>query len=456
MKADGSATGVALKSALLEKDLLIGNVALEAGTSAPAAPARRGAARNLPPKAAEAAARLNIRPFPVSVGGPNLAMVNGWISRDGYGFNLVGDAEMSRLIQVARTLGIGVPKFGIFGPAHVQVELAGEWRGFTQPTATGIAVLKNVRAEVPGIAAPVEISSATATLAANDIRLQNLTGSIDKMVAGGSAVFPRHCENDLPCLSHFELQFDELNADVINRLINPRLKSRPWYRMFGGDTEQSLLTTGQASGRVSAKRLVLGSMVANRLSGDFQVDKGRLQLSNVRADLFGGTHVGQWSADFTGRQPVYTGTGSLARAALAQIAALTHDAWGTGTLAGNYELSLTGTTAAELLQSAEGKATLQVSDVTLRHIALDAHALPLRASAFHAQLTLSKGVLRIDQSRIQTTNGIYDVSGTAKLNRTLELTLQRDGAPAYTVTGPLDKPQVTAAPTRQAEVSVKP
>jgi len=57
---------------------------------------------------------------------------------------------------------------------------------------------------------------------------------------------------------------------------------------------------------------------------------------------------------------------------------------------------------------------------------------------------------------MQTPNGIYDVSGTATLDRTLEFTLQRGGVPAYTVTGTLEKPQVTAAPTRQAEVSVKP
>jgi len=452
ISGEGSATGVTLKSSLLGKDLVLGDLAINTGVPVQAT----HGSRRMPLVMSNSVARLNIRQFPIAIGGPVPANVNGWIARDGYGFDLAGEAEMSRLLQVARTLGIGVPKMNIFGSAHVQVELAGHWRGFTQPTATGTASLKNVRAEVPGIASPVRITSALATLAANDIRLQSASGSVEKLNFNGSAIFPRHCEADMPCISRFEIQADELDVDALNRLVNPRLKSHPWYKMFGGDVEQSLLASAQATGRVSAKRLVLGTLIANHASADFQLNKGDLQLNNVRADVLGGAHTGQWSANFKVAPPAYKGSGTLSRAALAQVAALTHDPWGTGTFTARYDLTMKGWTLAELERSAQATATVGLRGGSLRHIALDAHGSPLRVLSLDARLSLAKSTLRIDQSRMQTPNGIYDVSGTATLDRTLEFTLQRGGVPAYTVTGTLEKPQVTAAPTRQAEVSVKP
>ncbi len=449
LSGEGTATDVTLRSSVLEKDLSLGNLAFDTGTPLELLSPRKSrqvVAHNFP-------VRLNIHPFAIAVGGTLPAAVSGWVGRTGYGFDLSGDAETSRLLQVARTLGIGVPKFGIFGPAHVQMELAGEWKGFTQPTATGTAQLKNVRAELPGIASPVQIASGSAIFSAYDIQLQNLTGSVEKITFTGAATFPRHCEESEPCISSLMVQADELDVDALNQLTNPRRKKRPWYKVFGGNDDNSILATAQIKGTLGARRFVAGSLLLPRFNAAFTLAKGRLELV-PRSDFYGGTHDAHWIADFTGKQPVYSGSGHFVRAALAQIGT-PQNPWGTGAVSGDYDLSMQGWTATELSKSATGGATLQLKDSLIRRITLDAHGTPLRMTTGTLALTLANGVLKIDPSRIQTPNGIYGVSGTAKLDRTLQLNLERDGAPAYTVSGTLEKPQVAAAPVRQAEATTK-
>lgn len=452
MDGAATATDFTLKSDLLGRDLALGNVKFGYGTVNPRPVRVRGAVLTSPADPS----RLEFPKFQLALGANAPLVGNAWVSPDGYSLSLHGDAELSRLMQVARALGIGVPHFQAFGSTRVAIAIDGEWKGFAQPSARGTLQLRNARAEIPGIAQPVQIASATVSLAHDELRVQNLAASADDVTLTGNAVFPRSCEQDIPCTSQLQLQFDEIDPEKLNALLNPRLKQRPWYRFFGGgEREESALARIEATGRITARRLVLRAVSATRLATDFNLRQGKLELTNLRADLLGGTHTGNWTADFSAREPVYRGAGSLSRVSVAQLATVMKDAWAVGTLTASFKFSMSGWTAKDFAASADADAQLEMRDGTLRHIALGGRGTPLQFSSFTGRISLSDGRIHLPESKLVTENGIYQVSGTATLNRELELQMSSAGGTAYKVTGTLEKPQIVPLPAREAEASLK-
>ena len=85
---------------------------------------------------APAETHLDIGPFNLALGRPSPAVTRGWVSYSGYALTLQGDAQVQRLLQVARTIGISVPAPAADGVAKVDVLIAGNWPGFKAPRAT--------------------------------------------------------------------------------------------------------------------------------------------------------------------------------------------------------------------------------------------------------------------------------------------------------------------------------
>src|SRR5207245_2630953 len=93
-------------------------------------------------------------------------------------------------------------------------------------------------------------------------------------------------------------------------------------------------------------------------------------------------------------------------------------------------------------------------DGGLPHIDLDGQGKPLQFKEFAGTLALKDGSFTIDQGKLQSSGGIYVVSGSASMGRQLELTFAREGTPAYTVSGSLERPVVASvkAPATQAKL----
>src|SRR5207245_5057030 len=92
-----------------------------------------------------------------------------------------------------------------------------------------------------------------------------------------------------------------------------------------------------------------------------ELEDGRLQLSDLRGEVLGGRHWGEWRADFTAKPPVYSGSGSLERVALGQLAEAMHDGWVTGTIKATYRATTSGLSAAELFSSAEDRKSTRLN-----------------------------------------------------------------------------------------------
>lgn len=470
----GEGTGIVLRSATLGKNLELGTLRFSAGFCPnprncgsgrrslathiarnrslvfPAEQARKPAAAGA--KAVVAVGpRIDFDAFSIPLGGATPASASGWISSKGYELRIQGDAELGRLLQVARATGIAGPRFGLFGSAKLDVALSGDWVGFTRPQTSGRAQIRAARAEVPGIAAPVVMHSAQLELADDQLRFHNLTAQIGKTVVTGEARFPQRCNDALPCLSGFDVQADTISVEELNTLFNPRMKRQPWYKFFGSGGEASALAKMRASGRIAVKRLLLGQLTATKASAEFTLDSGRFTLTKSSADLLGGMQTGQWQADFTGDEPVYSGSGNVTRIAPAQLSSLIHAALGTGTVNGSYQIKMNGWTARELWSSASGTADFDWRNGSWRNLQLG--RTPLQFSDFVGHIALGNRGFQISNSKMQSSGGTYALAGSIK-SGDLALQFERDNGAGYRVRGTLQKPLVATEPSTEA--SLKP
>ena len=143
---------------------------------------------------------MDVGPFNVALGRPASASVRGQFSRSGYNFQVQGDAEVQRLLEVARTIGLPAPQPAANGEARINLRIGGDWAGFAAAAVTGTAQLHAVRARVRGLNEPVEIASANVELTPNTAEVRKLTASVAGNYWRGSLTVPRQCQTSQPCI----------------------------------------------------------------------------------------------------------------------------------------------------------------------------------------------------------------------------------------------------------------
>jgi hypothetical protein len=452
-EGSGETSGLELGSKLTKAELVLGRVPF--AVSSAMNPKSRAISRAIVSPQPET--HLDIGPFNIALGRPTSATVRGWASRSGYSFTVQGDAQLQRLLQVARTVGIPTPQPPAEGLAKVDLQIAGGWLGFAAPRATGKAQLHSIRAEVRGLNAPLEITSANLLLTPNQIEVQNLTASIAGTSWRGSLALPRQCAAPESCPVHFDLHADEIATDRLNQLVNPHVREQPWYRFLSSPaTGVPYLLTVHAMGKLTANRVVVRKLVGSRVSANVELNKGKLRLSDLRADVLDGKHIGEWEADFTAKAPAYSGSGTLQRIALDHLSEAMNDDWITGWATTTYRVKTSGMDAGELFASATSTLWVDARDGLLRHVALAEGNAPLQMHRLAARMFLRDGKFEIQDGKLETPAGSYQLSGTASLTRILDLKLTREGAPGFNITGTLTEPHVSAILTPETRAALKP
>ncbi len=440
----GRTSSVRLTSSALGAPLDLGPIsfAIEGAADPAKTQARRPRKRE-----AEAPARptLLVAPFAVSLDAPKPTVVRGRFDDLGYRIAFEGDAEISRLLQAARTLGLRPPQVTARGSAHLSLELAGSWLDFAPPTALGSAQLRNLEAQLPGLAAPLHLTG-NAVFSEAAIELQNLTASVPeyRLALRGWVRLPRHCDQPEGCPAEFDLSAPELVTDELNRLLNPQFRSQPWYRLTSSAPDSGLWRF-RAQGHLAAGRVMVKSLVATGVEAQVRLEPGKLTLAEVAAEFLGGHHLGEWHADFTGGEPLYRGRGRLERVSLERVGALMHDPWGTGALSGAYQITLTGWKAEDLARTAAGSAEFEGRNTTLPRLSLGAPG-PLHLRRFSGRLTLRDRTLTFSGAHLDAVGGPYSLSGTASFARELNLKLTGQDSSEYAITGALLRPRVSSPP----------
>jgi len=186
------------------------------------------------------------------------------------------------------------------------------------------------------------------------------------------------------------------------------------------------------------------------------LESGKVTVAELRGDVLGGKHIGEWRADFSTKPPQYAGSGRVDHFALGQLSQAMHDDWITGTATATYQATAYGFTASELFSTAEATLQAEARDSVLAHIELGDQAGPLHLRHLGAKLILRDGTFEIHEGRLETSSAAYQLSGTASLGQILDLKLVRSGGPGFGITGTLTKPHVTPASTQETEAVLKP
>jgi uncharacterized protein involved in outer membrane biogenesis len=402
--------------------------------------------------------RVELGPFELELGRPLPATAHGWLARSGYSVNIAGDAQVQRLLQLARTVGLPSLSHPADGTAKVALQVAGSWQGFNAPQLTGKAQLHSVRAEFPGVNAPLEIATANLQFAPDQVTVQNLAVAAADTSLHGSLAVQRPCATAAKCLVHFDLHAEQIATDELSQLLNTHPRKRPWYRFLtpAAQAGTPFLVKLHAVGKLTANHVTVHKLEATHASAKVELEDGVLRLSDLRGDVLGGTHVGEWTADFTTKAPTYRGSGTLDRIALEQLSAAMHDGWITGSATATYHASASGLTAPELFASADATLQVEARDGSLPHLVLTNAGEPLKMRHSSARLVLHNAVFEIEQGKLDTSAGIYQLSGTASLGRALDLKLTRDGVHSFNITGTLTEPRVAAATSPETQAALKP
>jgi hypothetical protein len=417
---------------------------------------------------------LEYGPFPVALGRPVPAQARGWVARSGYGMVVRGDGEVSHILRLAYLLGLPAVKATVEGVSEMELQIAGSWTGnasgnasgFSLPEVTGTVQLHNVQVMLRGVNGPIEISSAELQLAHHEARVEKLSALAADAHWTGSVALPRGCGTPGACLIRFNLNTEEMDLSEVSEWLGPQPSQRRWYQVLtsAASTTPSFLDNLHASGKVNAGRLLIHNLVADRVSASLDLERGKLKISELRGDLLGGKHRGDWQADFTAGPPIYTGTGTLTGISLQQMADAMHDPWISGTAGGTYRLTASGADSAAFWLSADGALQFDLRDGGLSHISLAGDEGPLRIARWQGRARLRNGKIEIEKGKLVSPAEAYDVGGTASLGQVLDFKLARStdmksagaGALAYSITGTVAEPRVALTPTPETQARLKP
>ncbi len=400
---------------------------------------------------------VEIGPISVPLGRPTPVTVRGRLSRTGYNVQVQGDAQIRRLLQTAETIGLAVPKISADGPAKLDLQVAGIWSGFPAPDITGKAVLHEVSADLKDLSEPLEIESANLVILPDRTKVTGLTAALAGSTWHGSLEVPRPCSREAKCSVRFNLTADKIDTMQLRQATVAGSNGGAWYRFLPATRKPAtFLSTLRASGRLTANHLSIHQLAATHVSTDITLEEGKLHLSNLRADLLGGTHQGEWSADFTTQPPTYTGTGTVYEADLDTLADTMNDGWITGTASAAYDVSAKGDTVVQLLNSATGSLDVSAHDGGLPHVLLTAGAVPLSIERFSGRFVIKAGKLELADGKLRSSGGAYAVTGSASMTNSLDLNLIRNSGRGFNISGSLAEPRVEPAVFPEAQAALKP
>jgi len=412
-------------------------------------PGRRRATREVDSEPTEP--HLRFGPAPVVVNASAPVSAGGWISVQGYSFFLRGDLELKNLFRLENTFGVPGLQPAAEGFAKLDMTVAGEWQGLSAPNALGTAQLKNVRAEVRGLNTAVDIAAANIILTPDLTRVQQVSAWTGDTHWNGAVRAPRHCAPS--CLFQFDLSADRLSTGNLVQWFAQRPATRPWYRILSSTNQASseqaaggsALAALRAHGNLRVAQFEMKNALATQVATELTADHGKIRLDHLRGQFLQGTHEGNWTINASSQPLTYHGSGTLKGIALERLSALMNDAWITGNADGAFDLETSGASFQEMLASADGKLQFSMRNGTFAHIELPGAPAPLPVYRFSGSLQVNDGRWHLSAGRLESRDGLYQVSGTSSPSSGIDFTFTRGDEQSWNVTGTIAKPLAAPA-----------
>lgn len=396
-------------------------------------------------------AHLRIGPTALQVNASAPVNTGGWVSAAGYRFYLRGDTELKNLFRLETALGLPAVRPAAEGFAKLDVSVSGAWQGLAPPNALGTAQLRNVRAETRGFNSPIEIASATVLLGPDKFSVQKLSAQTGTTHWSGSVTAPRRCAP--ACMYQFDLAADQLSAQDLAEWLTPHTAKRPWYRILSSNDLQgpSPLRALQAHGTLHVARLDLKKVSVTQVATHLDLERAKLVLTDLRAQLLHGTHQGNWTIDASSPPLHYHGAGTLQNIALAQVATVMGDDWIRGSADATFDLETAGGSFPDLLATSKGSLQFVMRSGSLTHVELPESEGPLPVHRFTGSLRLKENSWQLIGGKLESRDGFYQVSGTAGPDSGLDFVLTRGDDQSWNLTGTLSR--LTIAPASPTEIS---
>ena len=451
---EGAASNVRIFSNAGKNEITLGNIPLSlVGSSTSQRKPGKASSKDSGQEPDEP--HLRIGTVELSVAGSVPVIASGWVSTSGYRFLLRGDATVRNLYRLKNMLGLSGFSPAAEGLANVNFNVFGPWRGFAAPTVLGSAQLRNVRAEMRGFNAPIEITAATMTLAPDAVSMQKISAQTGSTHWNGSITAPRPCLAPT-CVFQFDLAADQLSTGDFVDWFAPRAAKRPWYRLLISTDQSGIspLLTVQARGSLRIGHLQLKQVLASQVATQMELDRGKIRLTNLRAQLLQGTHQGNWAIYVSTQPPTYQAAGTLQNISLAQVGALWNDARVSGTADAKFNWTGTGNSFADLLDHTIGKFQFIMKNGSLMHLDATGSARPFAVHRFTGDLQLEKGNWELSAGKLESRDGIYQVSGTASSDSRLKFLLTRSDEQSWSLTGTLAEPRLERINGTEGEAKI--
>jgi hypothetical protein len=418
---------------------------------------------------------LQIGPATMALRGATPLNVGGWLSSTGYRFDLRGDTELGDLFRIEDILGLPVTRPAAEGSAKLDVSISGPWQGFAPSTTLGTAQLRGIRGEMHGLNTPIEIDTTSVSLTPDAVALQKISARTGSTHWTGSVTRSRHCDTSgtvLICALQFDLTADQLTTDDLAEWFTPQSAKRPWYRILNSSEPRGVspLLALKAHGNLHIGRFGVKKAIATQVAAEVDVNRGKITLTSLHAQLLKGTLQGNWIIDVpvpnneVRRAEVaasvrYHGTGILQNVALEQVGALMNEAWISGTGDGKFDWQGSGNSFHEWLSTSTGSLQFAMRNGSLSRVEIPGSVGPLPVHRLAGDLRLEKGLWKLSDGKLESRDGLYMVSGTASAASGFDFVLKRADDRSWSLTGTLARPRVapiarTEATRSEAELQI--
>jgi hypothetical protein len=392
----------------------------------------------------------------------------GWVSSSGYRFFVRGDMELEEVFNLENVLGLPVARPAAEGATRMDMSVSGTWQGFAAPVTAGTAQLRDARVEMHGLNTPIEIGSANITLTPDSVLMDKINARTGDTHWNGKVSALRHCAatgavppvtgGAVPtCTLQFDLTADQLSTRDLQEWFTRHPVKRPWYRILESNSNSeaspapSPLLALKAHGTLHVGRFGLMKLSATQIATQVDVDRGKITLKSLRAQLLQGTHQGDWLIDVTNRDPAvpplrYHGSGVLQDISLAQVSTLMSEAWINGSADGKFEMEGSGADFREVMAHSEGKMQFVMRNGSLQHVQFPGSPGPLTVHRFSGELRLKQGAFEVAGGKLDSHDGVYQVGGTASADSGFNIVLTRGDQQSWTLTGTLARPHLVSRP----------
>jgi len=447
-KGEGTLTGLQLSSAALTPPLVVGDVKFEEGielpTPTPASRKRKQVAVSQP---AMSPAGLNILPFNMDLGGDAPARVDGLISTQDASLHLQGAFRLQRILTLANALGLRPIQTAADGSMQGNFTISSAWRELMVPTLTGTATIDKLQWKSAQLNAPVTLSGGIVSITPDTSHLSGFEVEIGKdLTMHGDVGFRRGCSPITECDFRFELTTASLSTDTLNQVLNPSLHDHG-FSLFGTAKQPTPWQWLHAQGTLQIEQVQLGKLPLRHCSSFASIGQSIVTLHALHCQAFHGDHSGDWTLDFSGEHPKFSGSGKVTHAAIADAGNLFHEEWGSGSVDGEYKIEFSGEHAPDFAASAKGTITPSIQNGVWKHARVPLTG-PLQFSSWKMPMELSGGTLTVKDGLLKLPKQSLAVNGTIGLDRIVHLdfipTDDAANAAAFHAEGSVQNPTISS------------